>query len=268
MIRRAVHRPAAAGASFPVLQGGPFEQVDTDLGPFWMLTSDEVMRPYLLDRGRWDESTTDLLEELIRPGCRFLNVGASMGYFSVFAHRIGGAATVDAVEPHPVNHSLLEANLWADDVPARTWRIALADERRLLPMTSAPMNPGDTRLAQHSPDGRYEVVVPVISGDELFTGRTFDLVKISVQGFELEVLLGMQRIVRQSAGIVLVVEFAPGILRDPWRRPLRRRRPHWFHGIRRSCPRRMGRRELCSRGSRRPLRFGGARRPCQPDPAS
>ncbi len=215
MIRRAVHRaPDATGASFPVLQGGPFEQVATDIGPFWMVTSDEVMRPYMLERGRWDESTADLLEELIQPGCRFLNVGASVGYFPVFAHRVCGAATVDAVEPHPITYSALEANLWANDVPAQTWRIALADERKLLPMTSAPMNPGDTRLAQHSPDGRYELVVPVISGDELFTGRTFDLIKISVQGFELEVLLGLQRIVRQSAGLVLVVEFSPTTLRD------------------------------------------------------
>ncbi len=197
-----------------MLEGGPFEQVATDLGPLWMLTSDEVMRPYMVERGRWNESTADLLRTLIRPGCRFLDVGANAGYFSIFAHRVEPGVTVDSVEPHPVIYSLLEANLWANDAPARRWKVALGDEQRMLPMSSAPHNPGDTRLGQLRADERYDLVVPVVQGDELFAGRTFDVVKIGVQGYESEVVLGLQRIVRQSAGIVLVVEFWPTALRE------------------------------------------------------
>jgi len=194
--------------------GGPFEEVTTDVGPFWMLTADEVMRPYMLERGRWDEATGDLLRTLIRPGCRFLDVGANVGYFSVLAHRHAPGVEVDAVEPHPVNYSMLDANLWVNGVPGRRWRVGLGDEHRMLPMSSPPMNPGDSRVGQHSPDGRYDLVVPVMTADELFSGRSFDVVKVDVQGYEPEVLLGMQRIVRESPGIVLVIEFFPTPLRD------------------------------------------------------
>jgi FkbM family methyltransferase len=197
-----------------MLQGGPFEQVTTDVGPLWMLTSDEVMRPYMLERGRWNEPTADLLRSLIRPGCRFLDVGASFGYFSVFAHHVAEGVEIDSVEPHPVIHSALHANLWTNNVPARRWRVALADTRTLLPMSSAPMNPGDSRLGEHAPDQRYDLVVPDVSADELFGGRSFDVVMVAVKGFETEVLLGMQRIVRASPGIVLIVEFSPASLRD------------------------------------------------------
>ena len=68
----------------PVRDGGPFERIETDLGPLWMQTSDEVMRPYLLRRKAWEESTGALLRRLLRPGARFLDVGANVGYFSLF----------------------------------------------------------------------------------------------------------------------------------------------------------------------------------------
>ena len=214
-LRRAVRVDQSSTPTvLPTLQGGPFEQVDTDVGTLWMLTSDEVMRPYMLERGRWDEATGDLLRTLVRPGCRFLDVGANVGYFSVFAHKLAKGIQVDSVEPHPVIHSLLEANLWANDVPARQWRVALAAERRMLPMSSAPMNPGDSRVGQSSSDGRYDLVVPVLPADQLFAGRSFDVVKIDVQGFEPEVILGMEQVVRNSPGIVLIIEFWPAPLRE------------------------------------------------------
>jgi FkbM family methyltransferase len=216
IIRRAGALNTADGLVLPppVHEGGPFELVETNVGAFWMQTCDEVMRPYLLRRRTWEESTAALLDRLLRPGARFLDVGANVGYFSVFAHRLWRGLQIDAVEPQPVTHSLLRANLWANDVPARTHRAALADMRRLLPMSLSAMNPGDARVGGHSSDGRYDLVVPVVTADELFTRRSFDVVKIDVQGFEPEVVLGMQRIIRDSPAIVLVAEFWPTSLEE------------------------------------------------------
>jgi FkbM family methyltransferase len=177
-----------------------------------MQTSDEVMRPYLLRRKTWEESTGALLQRLLRPGARFLDVGANVGYFSLFAHRLASGIEIDAVEPHPVLHSLLQANLWANDVSARIHNAALGNSRCLLPMSSPATNPGDSRVGARTPNDRYDLVVPVITADELFLHRSFDVVKIDVQGFEPEVVLGMERIVRESPAIVVVVEFWPTAL--------------------------------------------------------
>jgi FkbM family methyltransferase len=234
VIRRGRERIAVRGPVLPppVRDGGPFEQIDSDIGPLWMQTSDEVMRPYLLRRRTWEESTAALLARLLRPGARFLDVGANVGYFSLFAHRLASEIQIDAVEPHPVLHSLLQVNLWANDVPAHVHNTALGDSRCLLPMTSPPMNPGDSRVGTRTPDERYDLVVPVISADELFARRTFDVVKIDVQGFEPEVVLGMERIVRTSPAIVLVVEFWPTALVERGLEPtevLERYRQLGFH---------------------------------------
>jgi len=198
----------------PALQGGPFEEIDTAIGPLWMLSSDEVMRPYLFRHRAWEESEAELLATLIKPGARFLDVGANIGYFSLFAARTADGVAIDAVEPHPVLNTLLRANLWANRVQARVWDTALGSDRRLLPLESAPMNAGDTRVTGTVREKSYSLVVPVAPADELFRGRSFDVVKIDVQGWEPEVVAGMERIVRESPGIVLVVEFWPTGLRD------------------------------------------------------
>jgi FkbM family methyltransferase len=198
----------------PVSDGGPFEQIETEIGPLWIQTGDEVMRPYLMRRKAWNESIGALLEKLLSPGARFLDVGAHVGYFSLFAHSLGRDVLIDAVEPHPILHNLLAANLWANKVVARVHNTALGDSHRLAPMSSASMNSGDSRVGIGTPEARYDLVVPMITADELFARRGFDLVKIDVQGFEPEVVLGMERIVRQSPGIVLVCQFWPTALGD------------------------------------------------------
>ena len=216
IVRRAV---ALTGADGPVIppplhDGGPFELIPTDFGPLWMQTSDEVMRPYVLRRRRWGDAAAELLRRILPPSARFLDIGANIGYFSVFVHRLARGIQIDAVEAHPVHYGLLQNNLWGNNVPARTFNTALGDQRCLLPMSSAPMNPGDSRLGTHNPDERYELIVPVLPADELFAGRSFDVVKIGVQGFESEVVLGMQRIIRESPAIVIVADFWPEALLD------------------------------------------------------
>jgi FkbM family methyltransferase len=214
IIRRASALATIEGPMLPspVREGGPFEQIETDVGALWMQASDEVMRPYLMRRGRWEESTATLLNKILRRGARFLDIGANVGYFSVLTHRLGRDIQIDAVEPHPVIFSLLQANLWANGARARVHNTALGDFRRLLPMSSPPMNPGDSRVGTVTPDHRYDLIVPVIAADELFARRTFDVVKIDVQGFEPEVVLGMERIVQDSPAIVLITEFFPASL--------------------------------------------------------
>jgi FkbM family methyltransferase len=198
----------------PALIGGPYELVRTDVGEFWMSASDEVMRPYMQRRGAWEESERDLLRGLIRPGSRFLDVGANVGYFSVFAAHAAPGVQVDSVEPHPEIVPVLRMNLWANRARANVWPVALDSKKTVLPIASAPMNPGDSRVNRPEAQARYDMVVPALPADELFRGRSFDVVKIDVQGWEWDVILGMQRIIRESQDIALVVEFFPSGVRD------------------------------------------------------
>jgi FkbM family methyltransferase len=202
------------------LSGDAFERVTTDVGDLWISTQDHVMRHYLRTRAAWEEHEADLLRQLITPGCRFLDVGANIGYFSLLAARCG-AGSVDAVEPHPGLLQLLRFNLWMNRAPASVWPVALDTERRGLPLSSSRNNLGDTRVEHVQKEASYDLVVPALPGDELFHGRSFDVMKIDVQGWELDVLTGMQGVIRDSPSVRIVAEFWPTAIRQRGLDPLR-----------------------------------------------
>jgi FkbM family methyltransferase len=183
--------------------------------------------------GNWEPEEGRLLCALIRPGERFLDIGANVGYFSVLVGKAAPGVSVDAVEPDPDNVSALEFNLWVNQVHAKVWPVALDSSDRSLVLSGNETNFGDLRCGRISPrrdngsaidhgdevDDGYKWIVPAASGDELFAGRGFDVIKIDVQGWEFEVLSGLTAVLDRSPNVRIVVEFQPGILRSHHREP-------------------------------------------------
>jgi FkbM family methyltransferase len=193
---------------------GPYMLVECDAGELWFDRADEVIRPYVERAGTWEPEEGRLLLDLTTPGCRFLDVGANIGYFSALLSKHRPGTTIDAVEPEPGNSTLLGMNMWHNNVDATIWPLALSSGERSLPLRLSVHNAGDTRTNAARPKQWYDVVAPAARGDDLFGGRGFDLVKLDVQGFELDVLQGMPLTLERSPGITVVAEFWPAALRE------------------------------------------------------
>lgn len=198
----------------PALAGSTYEQVSTDVGPLWLLASDQVMRDYLRHAGTWEPEEGRLLASLLRPGVRFLDVGGNIGYFSAFVARHEPSASIHVVEPNPAVLPILRFNLWLNGVDATVWPVALGGERGAVSLSTAPANVGDTRVGAVSADLLATTVVPMERGDELWPDEEFDLVKIDVQGSELAAVSGMLGALRRSPGVVIVAELWPAALRE------------------------------------------------------
>jgi FkbM family methyltransferase len=207
-------RPAApaAGPRLPRPYDGP-ELVGllTDAGRLWIPAADGVMRPYLEERGNWEPEEGALLAEFFRPGLRFLDVGANVGYFSLLVAKNCPGATIHAFEPHPLTSRVLELNAWESGADITAHAMALSDGDRLLALSTAESNLGDTRTRA---DGRGTMLSPAAPLDEVLPHAVFDLVKIDVQGFEPEALAGMAGMLQRSPGVVVVAEFMPVALRE------------------------------------------------------
>ena len=206
------------------------ERVDSRYGQLWFRADDDVMRPATINAGVWEPTETRLLEELVRPGCRFLDVGAHIGYFSVVAHAAAPDVVVDAIEPSPSTASLLRLNMFARNVSATVWEVGLGDRRDTFGFTEADHNPGDGRVEPGQ--NIADVIVPVLTADELFPDAVFHVIKIDVQGFEDQVLEGMQRIIHRSNELKVLVEFFPGAIIDRERSPLDTLRSYQAMGFR------------------------------------
>ena len=208
--------PTYSSASFPSpLPDGEFELVEVDAGDFWMSRHDQVMRPFMQRADTWEREEGRLLLSLVKPGCRFLDIGANIGYFSVLIGKAAPGVVVDSVEPDPGNVRALRFNLWSNRVGATVWPVALDNRDRHLRLSGNATNLGDLRTDRVTPsvsdgetatldhsadEGPSGWIVPAASGDELFADRTFDLVKVDVQGWEFEVLLGLDGVLSRSPG--------------------------------------------------------------------
>lgn len=156
-----------------------------------------------------------LIDALAHPGATVVDVGANIGYNAVHAaRRVGSGGRVVAVEPAPDNLTVLERNLAAARLPNVTVRPVAAGRdkgHRKLYLR------GDTSAVNSLyPQSCYASVtgvidVPVERLDELVEDDP-DLVKIDVEGAELEVLEGMERLLRRP-GLALIVEWHPTLQR-------------------------------------------------------
>ena len=183
----------------------------TDAGALWIPAADGVMRPFLEERGTWEPEEGALLAEFFRPGLRFLDVGANVGYFSLLVGKSCPDATIHAFEPHPLTSRVLELNAWESGADITVHAMALSDGDRLLTLSTAESNLGDTRTRA---EGRGTMLAPAALLDDVLPDAVFDLVKIDVQGFEPEALSGVAGMLKRSPGVVVVAEFMPVALRE------------------------------------------------------
>lgn len=195
----------------------PARRVDTDVGALVLPSDDQVLLPYMVRTGTWEPGEGRLLRSLLEPKSRFLDVGANVGYFSCMAAKACPLGSIDAVEPDPRNSDCLELNLWTHAPHARQHRCALGPRRDVVALSFDHANSGNTRVSETSaPAGAH---VPMVPADELFHDRVFDVVKIDVQGYEDQVLLGMRRVIRRSPDIRVVLEFYPSAIRERGEHP-------------------------------------------------
>lgn len=214
--------PQISAISDP-LPAQDYEELRVDAGTLFISRRDQVMRPYMARAGTWEPEEGRVLLSLNKPGCRFLDIGANIGYFSVLLSSSAPGVVVDAVEPDPANVKALRFNLWINEVTSTIWPVALDDRSRALHLSDNEHNLGDLRTGRVG-DGSHlqnaKWIVPAASGDSLFSHRSFDLVKIDTQGWEFEILLGMDLTLRRSPGVRIVAEFCPQIVRERDRDPL------------------------------------------------
>jgi FkbM family methyltransferase len=152
-----------------------------------------------------------LLDRFVSPGSTVIDVGANIGYNTVHAaRRAGPHGRVVAVEPTPDNLETLRANVSAaglsNVVVAAVAAGRVAGSRELF--VRGDKSAVNSLFAQSCYAAVTAVLrVPVVPLDDLVDG-TADVVKLDVEGAELDVLEGMPRLLR-APNAVLIAEWHP-----------------------------------------------------------
>jgi len=160
----------------------------------------------------WNSEEYDALKRCVRGGATVLDVGANVGaYTLLFARWVGAEGHVYAFEPATRSRAGLTRHLsmngLADRVTVRGEAVSSGSGRRRFIDSGTD---GGNRIAQ--PSDAASIDVPAVSIDE-FCGAlrlTPDVIKIDVEGAELDVLRGARRTIAACGrSLALFVELHP-----------------------------------------------------------
>lgn len=165
--------------------------------------------------GGHEPGTTDAIQRLTRQGDVVVDVGAHVGLLTLsMAHAVGPSGRVYAVEPHPISVDCLRRTTLCSGFDQRVViaQAALADKDGIARLYLGSNNMLSSLYKEV--DGQSSIEVKTLCLDTLVPdGTKVSLIKIDVEGAELDVFAGMSRVIGDSSGLVLIVECGPSFIR-------------------------------------------------------
>jgi FkbM family methyltransferase len=175
------------------------------------LAAGDVVAEWLLEHHRIDEPIMRAFLGLVRPGARVLDLGCHIGSFSLPASRLGARVTSVDASPQHVNlmrHAARRNGFSELEVVHG----AISASREPIEFIEQSIH---GHVAQQGESGVGTITVPAVSVDELAAARgwdAIDLIKMDVEGNELNALAGMERLLCSGARPALVFECNGGML--------------------------------------------------------
>lgn len=164
--------------------------------------------------GGWDRPVIDFVRRFVTPDTLVLDVGASLGLWSVPLGRTvrdrGGQLW--CFEPNPQNIAWLESNIAANELSgvARVQPYAIGARRGNALLGFREQGGGNGAITSTAEDA---VAVEVRRIDDFELPLRVSFVKLDVEGFELEVLRGAQSMIERDRPVIFG-EFSCGWLHE------------------------------------------------------
>ena len=157
--------------------------------------------------GRYYELATQLvLQSILKPGDRFVDVGANHGMISMLgAYLVGKDGRVDSIEPNPGCIERIQEHIQQNNIAhIHIHECALGSVQTFLQLTQLTEHTGYGTLT-HIPEKDQHLItriidVPVKKGDDILADHDQQpaLIKMDVEGFELNALHGLSETLHNS----------------------------------------------------------------------
>lgn len=177
---------------------------------------------YLFFKNAYEVNTTEIIKKLIKPGENFIDIGASVGYYSLLAaKKIGMKGRVYSFEPNEKVFNVLKRN------------IEINNFKNVIPINKAVSNFNGKKTfflgnilghsSFRSQVGGEKKEVQVVTLDNFFKHKKIrvDWIKIDVEGAEGFVVEGAKKIISKNKNIKIILEWSPKHLKEMGYKPLK-----------------------------------------------
>ena len=164
---------------------------------------------------QYEECFGNAVVAAVRPGDHVWDIGANVGLYTArFSERAGATGSVCAFEPSPACCEAISARKLGDSV--RVFNLALGDAPAWLKLHLSPDPLGTTHSLVCSAEDRGPAIdVRVATGDGMLEEYGLpvpNLIKLDVEGYEEDVLRGLDGILSTPACRAVFVEVHFGLL--------------------------------------------------------
>lgn len=182
-------------------------------------TRDAAIAPWLVLDGLWEPQVTTWLQETLRPGQIFVDVGANVGYFTLLgASLVGPGGRVVSVEAHPTLAGTLQRNVVINGYYGfvTTHNKAAWSSNTELHFNVRTNFAGNSSVGTIDAEGLRRLgdteeritVTAVVLDDLLADLPRVDVMKIDVEGAEVHALSGLSATIEANPHMVIMFEWA------------------------------------------------------------
>ena len=173
------------------------------LGQKFVVDPKETIGRALVDYGLYDLALTETIWRLTKTGDRVVDVGANIGYFSlVMGYRVGSYGMVHCFEPHPALQKKWQQHLRKRE-QCVLHPVALSSQEGQMDLhIPLDFNKNEGTASLEKTENSKVVQVPVRTLDRVVLDKKIQLIKIDVEGHELEVFKGAEKVLAVTEYVV------------------------------------------------------------------
>ena len=162
---------------------------------------------YIYLYGVYEPNILDIIAKYLKKSETFVDIGSNIGQHSMFAASIvGNEGKVYSFEPIPkiYNQFLESIQVNNFDSIIKAYNVGLGEKDSLQTLYINPDNIGGSSLVEQN-DNCDKIKVKIIKGDEILLQiKKICLIKIDVEGYEYETLLGIQSTIAQLLPTIII----------------------------------------------------------------
>ena len=184
-----------------------------------LLHGDNYLEEKIVKTRCWEPETTQVFRELVKPGMTIVDVGANIGYFTLLSASLAGpTGQVHAFEPYPGYQERLKQNLAVNDLAnVQLVPFALSDKVEKHELYKGLASARMHKWTHTDPvfNQIHDVVVvrclPLDEYANRYLNR-IDVVKIDVDGYEMNVLRGGRESLKKYKPVVIIELFEEALV--------------------------------------------------------